>query len=214
MLNSLFHFMVRIMALFIDPLTAQLFAVSASFILIGYIFVKSMKLHTAREEIINELKPAYIPLLVIGLYIAITGIFGNLLWPLPGSYNILFYDLYPMLGLGLIGVALSLRNGYKLEYMGFLALLLGLVTVYYGTIGYLNNMTKEPLALFMLYGGSGLSSILFYFVSIQLDRGNINKGLLAIEAILLILTGILAAYISANSVPQHLKTFAQWSPIL
>lgn len=202
------------MALFIDPLTAQLFAMSGVFILIGYIFLRLMRLHTTYEEILNELRPAYIPLLLIGIYIAVTGIFGNLLWPLPGSYNILFYDLYPMLGLGLIAIALSIRNGYRLEYIGFLALVLGLVTIYYGAVGYMNNMTKEPLALFLLYGGSGLSSVLFYFVSYQLDRGKISKGLIALEAVLLILTGILAAYISANSVPQHLKTFAQWSPIL
>jgi len=202
------------MALFIDPLTAQLFAMAGSLILIAYALLKLMRLQTVQGEILAELKPLYPPLLLLGIYVAVTGVFGNLLWPLPGSYNILFYDLYPLLGIGLIAIAISIRNGTKLEYIGFLALLLGLVTIYYGTLGYMNNMTKEPLALFLLYGGSGLSSILFYFVTYQIDRGNVNKGLLALEAVLLILTGLLATYISANSVPSHLKTFAQWTPIL
>ncbi|MEM0020957.1 MAG: DUF981 family protein [Fervidicoccaceae archaeon] len=202
------------MALFIDPLTAQLFAMAGAFILIGYAFAKISMLHTTYEEIMKELKPLYIPILLLGIYIAVSGIFCNLLWPLPGSYNILFYDLYPLLGVGLIALAISIKYNYKLEYIGFLALVFGIVTIYYGAVGYANNMTKEPLALFLLYGGAGLSSVLFYFASYQLDRGKVNRGLLILEAALLVLTGLLAAYISANSVPQHLKLFAQWAPIL
>jgi len=195
-------------------LTAQLFAMAGSLILIAYALLKLMRYHSVQGEILAELKPLYPPLLLPGIYIAVTGVFGNLLWPLSGSYNILFYDLYTLLGIGLIAIAICIRNGTKLEYIGFLSLLLGLVTICYGTLEYVNNMTKEPLALFLLYGGAGLSSVLFYFVTYQLDRSNVNKGLLALEAVLLILTGLLAAYISANSVPSHLQMFAKWTPIL
>jgi len=103
--------------------------------MIAYALLKLMRLQSVQGDVLAELKSLYSPLLLLGIYIAVTGVFGNLLWPLPGSYNILFYDLYPLLGIGLIAIAISIKNRTKLEYIGFLALLLGLVTIYYGTLG-------------------------------------------------------------------------------
>ncbi|MFP3268646.1 MAG: DUF981 family protein [Desulfurococcales archaeon] len=202
------------MALFVDLLTAQLFSMAAAFILTGYSLAKLWVTKNSHEEAINKLKPFSIPALILGAYITITGLYGSMLWPLPGSYNLLFYDLYPLLGLGLIGIAMTIRSGYKLEYMGFLALILGLITAYYGYMGYANNLTKEPFALFLLYGGAGLSSILFYPISYQIDRGKINRILLIVEVALLVLTGLLATYIAAGAIPSHLKMFANWAPFI
>ncbi|MEM3972528.1 MAG: DUF981 domain-containing protein [Saccharolobus sp.] len=202
------------MAGFVDILTIQLIAMGIIFITFAYGLIKAFRVHSTVQDYRNALKPQYMPLLTIGLLMTITGFYGMLVWPLPSSYNILFYDLYAVLGLGIIGIALSIKNEYKLEHLGFMALLFGLVTIYYGVQGFLHNMTEEPSALLGLYTLTGLSSIFFYPVSIFLDNGKWGKVWLIIDAILLILAGLLAGYIGIAAVGDHLSAFAKWSPFV
>ncbi|TRM86276.1 hypothetical protein DJ526_10015 [Sulfolobus sp. A20-N-G8] len=138
--------------------------------------------------------------------------YGLIAWPLVSSYNILFYDLYPILGIGIIGIAVSIKYSYKLEILGFMALLYGLITIYYGIVGFQHNMTLEPIALLALYGLTGLSSIFFYPVSLFLDHGKYGKIFLVLDAVLLILAGLLAGYIGLEAVPEHLVSFSKWVP--
>jgi len=202
-------------ALFVDQLTGQLIAMAAGFITIAYGLLRTFAIHSELTKYKQAIEAQYLPLLVIGIYISVTGFFGLLVWPLPGSYNILFYDLYPLLGLGLIMIALGVKNGYKLEHLGFLGILLGIVTMYYGAEGYLKNMTQEPAALLALYVLTGLSSIFFYPVSMFIDNGNPKiKIFLLIDAILLILAGVVAGYIGLAAVPDHLSAFSKWAPFL
>ncbi|WP_338599196.1 DUF981 family protein [Sulfolobus tengchongensis] len=202
------------MALFIDTLTSQLVAMAVAFLVMAYALIRTYRVHSTVTDFRNAIKSAYVPLLTLGTFMAITGLYGLLLWPLPGSYNILFYDLYPILGIGLIGIAVSIKNDYKLEIMGFMALLYGLVTIYYGAVGYLNNMTLEPIALLILYTLTGLSSIFFYPVAIFLDNARAGKVFLILDAILLILSALVAGYIALEAVPSHLVGFSKWTPLL
>ncbi|ADX83500.1 DUF981 family protein [Saccharolobus islandicus] len=139
------------MALFIDPLTSQLIAMAVSFFVLAYSLIKTFRVHSTVVDYRNAMKSTYVPLLALGGFMAITGIYGLLVWPLISSYNILFYDLYPILGIGLISIVVSIKNDYKLEILGFMGLLYGLVTIYYVIAGYLHSMTLEPLALLALY---------------------------------------------------------------
>jgi len=203
------------MALFVDQLTGQLVAMAAGFITLAYGLLRTFATHSELIKYKQAIGAQYLPLLTIGIYMSITGFYGLLTWPLPSSYNILFYDLYPLLGLGLIMIALGVKNGYKLEHLGFLGILLGIVTMYYGTIGYLKNMTEEPAALLALFVLTGLSAILFYPVSMFIDNGNpMLKIFLLIDAILLILAGIVAGYIGLAAVPEHLSAFSKWAPFI
>ncbi|MBB5252287.1 DUF981 family protein [Sulfurisphaera ohwakuensis] len=202
------------MALFIDILTIQLITMGIGFLTFAYGLIKTFLVHSTVQDYRNAIKPQYMPLLLLGLFMSITGFYGMLLWPLPSSYNILFYDLYPVLGLGIIGIALSIKNEYKLEHLGFMALLFGLVTIYYGVQGYLHNMTLEPTALLALYTLTGLASIFFYPVAIFLDNGKWNKIWLIVDAVLLILAGLLAGYIGIEAVGEHLVAFSKWTPFI
>ena len=192
------------MALFIDILTIQLITMGIGFLTFAYGLIKTFLVHSTVQDYRNAIKPQYMPLLLLGLVMSITGFYGMLVWPLPSSYNILFYDLYPVLGLGIIGIALSIKNEYKLEHLGFMALLFGLVTIYYGVQGYLHNMTLEPTALLGLYTLTGLASIFFYPVAIFLDNGKWSKIWLIVDAVLLILAGLLAGYIGIAVSYTHL----------
>ena len=188
---------------------------AAGFITFAYGLLRTFTIHRELTKYKQAIGAQYLPLLAIGIYISVTGFYGLTTWPLPGSYNIPFYDLYPSLGLGLIMIALGVKNGYKLEYLGFLGILLGIVTMYYGTIGYLKNMTEEPAALLALYVLTGSSSIFFYPVSMFIDNGNPKlKIFLLIDAILLILAGIVAGYIGLVAVPDHLSAFSKWVPFI
>jgi len=93
------------MALFVDQLTGQLVAMAVGFITLAYGLLRTFTVHSELIKYKQAIEAQYLPLLLIGLYMSITGFFGLLVWPLPGSYNILFYDLYPFLGLGLIMIA-------------------------------------------------------------------------------------------------------------
>ncbi|MGC8557102.1 MAG: DUF981 family protein [Fervidicoccus sp.] len=166
------------------------------------------------QDIKTVLKGLYAPLLAMRVYVFFSGLYGYFIWPLPGSYDILFYDMYAVLGVGLIAIALCIKHDTKLEYIGFLALIYGVITIFYGYSGYSLGMTKEPAGMFALYALVGLSSIVFYFVSFGIDSGKVNKPLLYIEALLLILGGLAAAYIAGSAVPSHLKMFGQYVPFI
>jgi len=87
--------------------------------------------------------------------------------------------------------------------------------MYYGAVGYLHHMTLEPVALLALYVFTGLSAIFFYPVSMFIDSGNPKlKIFLLIDAILLILAGIVAGYIGLAAVPDHLSAFSKWVPFI
>ncbi|QXJ27474.1 Uncharacterized protein J5U23_00341 [Saccharolobus shibatae B12] len=202
------------MALFVDPLTSQLIAMAVSFLVLAYALFKTYRVHSTVVDYRNAMKSAYMPLLALGTFMTITGIYGLLVWPLISSYNILFYDLYPILGIGLMSIAVSIKNEYKLEVLGFMGLLYGLVTIYYGVTGYLQNMTLEPIALLALYALTGLSSIFFYPVAVFLDNAKVSKAFLIIDAVLLILAALVAGYIGLEAVPSHLTGFAKWTPFV
>ena len=203
------------MPLFIDQLSGQLIAMFVVFLTFAYGLIKTFTTHSELSQYKQAIKAQYLPLLVIGTYMSVTGFYGLLFWPLPGSYNILFYDLYPLLGLGLIMIALGIKNDYKLEHLGFLGILYGLITIYYGAMGYSHHMTLEPAALLALYVLTGLSAIFFYPVSMFIDNDNPKlKVFLILDAILLILAGIVAGYIGFNAVPEHLSAFSKWAPII
>jgi putative membrane protein len=200
------------LVLFVDILTSQLEAMAVAFLVLAYGLVKTYRVHSTVSDYRNALQSIYVPALLLGAFITLTGIYGLIVWPLISSYNILFYDLYPILGIGIIGIAISVKYNYKLEVLGFMALLYGLVTIYYGVVGFQHSMTSEPIALLALYGLTGLSSVFFYPVSLFIDYGKYGKIFLILDAILLILAGLLAGYIGLEAVPEHLVSFSKWVP--
>ncbi|MEM3186494.1 MAG: DUF981 family protein [Conexivisphaerales archaeon] len=158
------------MALFIDILAIQLFVLGVAGITLGYFLVKIFMRSRRGESIEREYQVMWPLLLGIGIYSFVTGLWGQLVWPLPGSYNILFYDLYAMFGLILTVFAALMRSNFRLEYAGFFSLLFGAITMYYGASGFNANMTSEPAALLGLYLLWGLAGILTYPFALYADR--------------------------------------------
>ena len=121
------------MATFIDGLAYSLCVISfAGFMLLYIAAATYLSYRKNNRDFKERLSDSWVLLLVLGIYISVSAIWGQFSWPLPGSYNILFYD--PMVSFGLILVifSLSVRLKLRLDYTGFLGLMMGVMTIIYG----------------------------------------------------------------------------------
>ncbi len=118
----------------------------------------------------ETLRESAVPMIVVGIVALALGLWGEFTWPLPGSYNILFFDVYTLFGVMVLGFGLSVYFGFRLQFMGALSLMSGCIVIAYGASGYYLGMTSEPYAMFLLYGGWGLVAILAFPVAVISDR--------------------------------------------
>ncbi|MGC8479375.1 MAG: DUF981 family protein [Candidatus Micrarchaeia archaeon] len=95
-------------------------------------------------------------------------LWGQLTWPLPGSYNILFFDPLMSLSIVLIGFAWSVRARIKIHYVGLFSLIVGLMTIDYGITGYMLRLTQSPLAFMGLFVAYEIIGILAFPVSLMM----------------------------------------------
>jgi putative membrane protein len=157
---------------FVDTLAFQLFTLA--FVsgllfysgLVGYVTY----LRYGPRRTLEHLKAQAIPLGGIGLIVFSIGLWGEIDWPLPGSYNILFFDPYILLGVVLLGFAICVGLGQRTQYVGFLAAMTGLLSIYYGSYAKYLALTKEPLAMFLLYVALGGTAIFTFPVTLWIDR--------------------------------------------
>jgi Predicted membrane protein len=170
--------------MFVDILTAQLLALAFAGYIIVYTFLRAyIRFRREKARVLDDLSYAAFPLGALGFYIFITGIWGQFAWPLPGPYNILFYDMYPILGLMLMGFAFAITyetgkpQARYLHFIGFFSMLTGLATIYYGASGYALQLTREPFIMFLMYVALGLTGVLSYPATVILENivANPNK---------------------------------------
>lgn len=200
---------------FVDNLASSLFTISfAGLLLIYTIGSVYLAWRKRKKEISDYLKGASIPICVIGIFILVSGLWGQFVWALPGSYNILFYDPFVAFGILLISFALVVRLGGRLDYIGFLALLMGAVTIVYGVAGYNLKMTSAPIVLLVMYAFYGLAGIFAYPISFMVQKiteqqksfGMLWYLALALFFITLFLASAAAGFVGLEAIPAHLAT--------
>jgi putative membrane protein len=198
---------------FIDNLAYGLFSISfASFLLLYTVISMYLVYRRGNRKYSDYLNSASVPLLLIGLYMIVQALWGQFTWPLPGSYNVLFYDPLLSFGLLLVGFFFAVRYKVRLEYVGFFGLLVGIMVIIYGIQGYNIGLTSQPLAMLGMYILYGLSGLVAYPVALIADRlpghsKNVWIGwylFLALFCILLLLAGLLSAGVGYAAVSQHL----------
>lgn len=198
---------------FIDDLAIELFSVAFVGFLTLYMIVRMyLSYRRGEKNLESQLRSGIIPMAILGSFIFVLALYGELAWPLSGSYNILFYDPLIMLGVLILGATASIMLKEKMQNIGFLALMSGLVIAYYGISGYMINLTAAPIALLGLFGFAGLSGVFFYPVTLMIDRTPIHKSnvsgawlaALVLFCLFLFLTACLAAYVGYAAVPAHL----------
>ena len=197
---------------FIDDLAMELFTLSlvgvVSIYLTGSVYIAYRR---GIKDIEEVLKPGVYPLGILGGIITIMGIYGEMTWPLPGSYNILFYDPYLIIGLILVIMAVSIAMKQKLQFTGILALFSGLIAIYYDANAYMDKMTSSPIAMLGLYIAFGLTGVFTYPTTLIYDmlpgKEKVSKlwtVVLVIFWIGLVVSAVLAALTAIEAVPQHL----------
>lgn len=198
---------------FIDDLAMELFTLSLVGIVSVYmtasVYLEYRK--NGSKNIEEILKPGVFPLSVLGTVILVMGFYGEMTWPLPGSYNILFFDPYMFIGIILVMMALAIGYRQKLQYVGILAFFAGIIAIYYGANAYIDKMTSSPIAMLGLYIAFGLTGVLTFPTTLIYDmlpgREKVSKGwtvILVLFWIGLIVSAVLAALTAIKAVPQHL----------
>ncbi len=198
---------------FVDDLAYALFALSfAGFMLLYAISSIYGSYKRGRKNFREHLEGLSVPLGILGAYMLIMGLWGQFNWPLPGSYNILYYDPFLSFGLVILAFAIAVKYRTKLGYVGFLGLLFGVMAVIYGAEGYGIGLSTEPLALlglFFLYGAIG---ILSFPMALMIDRmpGSEKRHwrgwyvLLLAFLVLLLLASLLSGFIGSSAISAHL----------
>lgn len=199
---------------FVDDLAIELFVLAlvgvVSLYMTGTAYVEYRR--NGAKDIEKVLRPGAFPLGLLGSFILIMGYYGEMVWPLPGSYNILFGDPFILMGIVLTALAVSLALKQKLQFVGIVAAFSGLISIFYGYHAYLQGMTSEPLAMFGMYIAFGLTGIFTYFATYIYDSfpekggkpSNMWTVILIIFWIGLIVSAALASFTALNAVPQHL----------
>ncbi len=198
---------------FVDDLAYGLFSLGIAGFLVLYLVTSVYLAYRNRQKDYSEILDASYPvLLLVGAYMLVSGAFGEFAWPLPGSYNILFYDPLVSFGLILVALALSIRCRTRYEFVGFFGLMAGLMTIFYGIQGYAIGLTESPIALLGLYTLFGAAGVLSYPVSLLMQRltssqksvGAAWRLCLALFFLALLGGSLLAVYIGALAIPAHL----------
>ncbi len=160
------------MIMFVDYLAFQEVLLVFAVALVGYVAVLSYVAMRRNDAagLKSTLKSGAVPIGGVGAIATILGIWGEVAWPLPGSYNILFTDIYLIFGLTLVLLAVSMAASLKLQYVGLFAFVAGGITIAYGWNGYQLGMTKDPLETFLLFGSFGLAAILSFPATVAVDH--------------------------------------------
>ncbi len=198
---SSIYIIIKMIKMFVDNLALELLILFITGMLILYTTIVYFKNRKAKETI------NVIPLLILGIFIFIIGIIEEIMWPLPKSYNILFYDPFILFGMILIAFTTSILLKQKLHYVGFFSLISGAIVIVYGVSGCILNMTRSPMMLLGLFGFFGLSGIFAYPVALMYDYKKSSKAyefMLALFLIFLIIAILLALLLGVVALHGHL----------
>jgi putative membrane protein len=158
--------------MFVDTLAFQQVTLLIAAVMVCYVGVAAALAMRRNDAagVRSALRSGAIPLGSVGAIATLIAIWGEIAWPLPGSYNILFTDVYMLFGVTLVVLAVSMAASARLQFAGLFALVSGGVTIAYGWAGYGLNMTKDPFETFLLYGAFGLAGILAFPTTLFVDH--------------------------------------------
>ncbi len=156
---------------FIDELTFVMITLILVAATVGYIVVAELYAYwrSGPKGLGTALRETAVPMVALGLVVLIIGFWGMFTWPLPGAYNILFFDIYTLFGLIVLGFGLSVYLGFRLQYVGVLSLVSGGIVIAYGARAYQLGLTSTPWAMFLMYLGWGATAILAFPVAVIAD---------------------------------------------
>lgn len=213
------------MASFIDPLTLILDLLVL--VAVAVFYTGALVWWDARRTRIEaahaSLRAGGAVLGLLGAILLAIGLWGEIAWPLPGSYNLLFFDSIVMLAFVLLAFAALALWGLPTSFAGIVSLVAGAGVIYYGWSGYQLGLTKSPIEMFLLYLAFGAAGILAFPATLYADMfvigpfrsglGNavprptaLWTGLVGLFMLVLVLAGIAAIIFGFNTAWAHLAS--------
>ncbi len=177
--------------------------------------------HHSRHEsgpAVQHLRGGAVLLGILGGFLTLLGFWGEFTWPLPASYNLLFYDPTILVGILLLGFTATVWTNVPTQYVGVVGVVAGAGVIYYGARAYLLGLTTEPLEMFLMFLAFGALGVLSYPATLFLDLyvtpaahgttaapiGTIWKLALAVFLAMAVLAGVAAILMGFNTVWSHL----------
>ena len=168
------------------------------------------------KNVEETLRLGMFPLGFLGAVIVVLGLWQEMTWPFPAGsalYNIAFGDAYLIFGVILLAVALTIAFRQKLQIVGFFALMGGIMSIYYGTIIYTQNLTKSPLGSLAMYTAFGIAGLFTFPATYAYDSmadgkkpGNMFGLTLVIFWLFFIFAAVFAAIIGVPAVLEHIQS--------
>jgi putative membrane protein len=106
---------------------------------------------------------------LLGGLIGFFALWGEILWPLPGAYDVFFFDVLILLALLLVAFAVCVRMRLPTHLVGMLGVIIGLGVLFYGFRAYQLSLTKDPFETLLMYSAFGAVSIGTYPVTLFVD---------------------------------------------
>lgn len=96
----------------------------------------------------------------VGIYAMATGLWATMTWPLPGPYNLVFSDAWPIFGLVTLMLGLAMYVGVDLRYLALPIALFSIPVIVYGVDILVHGLTTEPLFASAMYILLGLAMLI------------------------------------------------------
>ncbi|MEM0106672.1 MAG: DUF981 family protein [Candidatus Micrarchaeaceae archaeon] len=183
---------------FIDSLTIMLLSLGMSTAILAIYFL----MNALGRRDTNKL---YIPMLVFGLFDAISGGIMSFTWPLPGAYNMLFGDPLLMLGLIMIAGSYMLMKEIKVGILSVAGIFLGLYLAV-ESAGIVNFKLESGNNLIGALGLYVLSAVAGLISPIAILDARRNRKAYFFMFIILALITLVALFIGYSGIYEHLAS--------
>ncbi len=106
---------------------------------------------------------------LFGLVFAALSLWGEMTFPLFGSYNTFFFDPLVMLSVLMIAFGAAVWFRLPTHFVGILGVVVGSGTIYYGARAYQLGLTQDPFETFLMYLAFGGVAILSFVATLFID---------------------------------------------
>jgi putative membrane protein len=186
-----------------DYLDLMLMNLVAAFFLLAHFSYKGLK-----GEDYRNWAPGFG---LVGFIALVTGFSLVFVWPLPGSYNIVFGTSLVLIGGLYFTVAVAFARGWKLTSLCVFAFFAGVTAIVFGARLIDLDLTKRPVLSGIGFIISGAAALM---ASAGLGwPGLRGKGLARWSlALLAVAAGVIWAITAFDAVWGHVSEFTNWSP--
>ncbi len=105
----------------------------------------------------------------LGGVLGIIAIWGETSWPLPGQFNLFFFDVLTMLAIVLVSFAVAVWRKLPTHFVGLVSVLAGLGVLFYGVRAYQLGLTLDPFDTLLMYLAFGVAAIFAYPATLYID---------------------------------------------